>query len=152
MRHFLLGLLLCLVPVAAWAQQSSTGAGVAEGIPCNKTAVYDTNTNGATQLVAPASNVRGVAEQIYICGYTIWSGGTVNVSLEYGTKVSTDCDTGAHAITPAFRFTIGLGITDDSPVFRGLMVPFTAANTPQQLCILTSAGTAVQAIVYYAQF
>jgi hypothetical protein len=104
---------------------------------CNKAAIYDASTNGATQIVASGG-------PILICGYTFLAAGTVNVGLVYGT--GTNCATGQVKITPAFQFTTGLGIADASPYFRGMNAP---GN--QALCINTSAGQAVQAVVYYYQ-
>lgn len=104
---------------------------------CKRAVIYDASTNGATQLV-------GANGPTVICGFTLWSGGTVNVDLVYGT--GTNCATGTTKITPAFSLTAQTGITDSSVFFRGLYVPPNNA-----LCINTSAGTAVQAIVYYNQ-
>jgi hypothetical protein len=129
----LLGLALC--------DQASAGQTVT-GIACSRSVLYDASTNGATQLVASGST-------IYICGYKIATNAAINVGLVFGT--GTNCATGQTKITPAFAFaanTAGIGsIGEDTQQFRGLTVP-----PGQALCINTSAGSAVQAIVYFDQF
>lgn len=125
-----LATLLALLPNAARAQ--------ANGAPCNVAAIYDASTNGSTQLVAS----KGV---IFICGFSFFSAGTVNVKLIYGTGAA--CVAGSVNVTPAFQFTAQTGFSDSSSLWRGLTVP--AGNA---LCINTSAGIAVQAIVHYGQF
>jgi hypothetical protein len=108
---------------------------------CNQSKFYDASTSGATKLVA------GVAGKgIYVCGWNFLAGGTVNVSLVYGT--GTNCGTGTTAITPAFQFTAQTADIDHLPVYTGI----TPVPTPNDLCINASAGVAVQAIVYYTQF
>jgi hypothetical protein len=110
---------------------------------CNSSKVYDTNTNGATVLVTSGLG------SIYICGFTISSITSVNVSLVYGTT-GTTCATSQTKLTPAFQFqaiTVGLAsVSDTAPAWRGITVP-----PGNDLCINTSAGNSVQAIVYYYQ-
>jgi hypothetical protein len=112
---------------------------------CNSSVPYDASTNGATRLVASSTGVGG---PIFICGYTIGTNTATNVKLIYGT--GTTCGTGTTSITPAYTFaanTAGYAsVTEASPFFRGLVVP-----SGNDLCINTSAGNAVQAIVYYYQ-
>jgi hypothetical protein len=120
----------------------------ANTVYCNQSVVYDTNTNGSTTLVASSSGTGG---STYICGYTISAATAVNVKLVFGTKVTNPCDTGTKSITPAYNFQAVTtsavpSITDSSSNYRGLSVP--AGN---DLCINTSAGNSVQAIVYYYQ-
>lgn len=134
-------LLLSLFPSSAAAQGTSIQRS------CSAAAFYDASTSGATQLVPPPSgNQSRAGNQIYICGYTFATAAAVNVGLVYGT--GTNCGTGTTKITPAYVFaatTAGIGAIVDNPGnFTGLAVP--AGNN---LCINTSAGSAVQAIVYY---
>lgn len=135
MRYLLLFLFLSSSALA----QPVNAPGFAP-VQCNKSAVYDTNANGLTELVALSAG-----KQIYVCGYTINSGGTVNVALKYGT--GTACATGTTSLTPAYSMVAQEVITDSSPFFRGLNVP--AGNA---LCLSTSAGVAVQAVVMYGQY
>lgn len=109
-------------------------------IGCDKSIVYDASTNGATQLVALQSS-----QIVYVCGYTIHAQAAVNVELDYGT--GSNCVTGNTKMTPAFQLTAFDGAVDGSPFWRGLKN--IASN---ELCIKTSAGVAVQAIVYYTQY
>lgn len=107
-------------------------------IPCNSKAIYDASTSGSTRLIAAPTNGRA----ILICGFTFFTPGITNVGLNYGT--GTDCGTGAVALTPAFQFTAQSGIAEPATAFRGMSAP--AGN---DVCINSSAGVAVQAIVYY---
>ena len=104
---------------------------------CTRAAQYDASTMGSTQMVAAGG-------AIYVCGYILWAAGTVTVGLDYGT--GTNCATVAGEVTPAFQLTTQTGINDPSPYFRGLSVP-----SGNALCLDTSAGVAVQAIVFYEQ-
>lgn len=108
-------------------------------IECRLTAVYDTNTNGATVMIT------GVAgKSIYICGYQLWSGGTVSVGFVRGT--GTTCATGEVKITPSYALVAQTGVGDTSPVWRGLR-----AGPAEDVCIKTGAGVAVGGIIYYTQ-
>lgn len=122
------------------ANTSGATGGLVQGlIQCDSTAIYDASTNGSTELVALTSG-----RTIYVCGYTILAGGTVNVKLIYGT--GTACATGSTNMTPAYQLTAQAGVSDQSPFSRGLKTA--SANA---LCINASAGVAAQAIVYYAK-
>lgn len=129
-------LLLCLALILGGI---SPGHAQGSNLPtsCDKAKVYDASTNGSTQLVASGAVIQ-------ICGYTIWGGGTATVKLVYGTGVA--CATGETAITPAFSITAQTGIVEASPYFRGMNAP-----PGNALCIKTSAGVAVQAVIYYSQ-
>lgn len=126
-------LLLTLPRMSVQAQQTIT-----QGQFCNKKQIYDASTNGSTLLIT------GGAGGIYVCGYTIWAGGTAAVKFISGT--GTTCGTGSVNLTPAFALTTQTGVREDSPNFRGFSVPGGV-----DVCINTSAGVAVQAIIYYAQ-
>lgn len=122
------------------ANTSGATGGLVQGlIQCDSTAIYDASTNGSTELVALTSG-----RTIYVCGYTIMAGGTVNVKLIYGT--GTACATGSNNMTPAYQLTAQAGVSDQAVFSRGLKTA--SANA---LCINTSAGVAAQAIVYYAK-
>lgn len=123
-----LGLLACSVPAFA-----------AGGINCDKTAIYDTNTNGATVMITGVAN-----RTIEVCGYHILAAGTATVKFVRGT--GTTCGTNEVALTPAWSLTTQVGVGDASGVSRGMMVAPSI-----DLCIKTSAGVSVQAIIYYSQ-
>lgn len=126
--------------LAAIGAQAGASGATTRMIACDNTVVYDASTSGSTELVALTSG-----KTIYVCGYSILSGGTVNVKLLYGT--GTACATGPNNMTPAYQLTAQVGIVDSSPFFRGLK---TAASNA--LCINASGAVAAQAIVYYAKF
>ncbi len=130
------------VPANAHYMGAASGAtGLLTGtIACDQTAIYDASTSGSTELVAISGS-----KVIYVCGYSIMAGGTVNVKLITGT--GTACATGSSNKTPAYQLTAQAGISDGSTYFRGLK---TAAGGA--LCINASSGVAAQAIVYFAQF
>lgn len=132
MNRILLAALALLILAAPVHAQSGP-------VFCNQVAVYDASTNGATQLIAAP----GGSAKVFICGYTIFAGGTASVSLVSGT--GTNCGTGQGVITPAFNLTAQTKVEDSSPNWRGLLAPATSA-----VCIKTTAGVAVQAIVYYS--
>lgn len=126
----LAGLGLLLAMSAAPAQQ----------LGCTSNAQYDASTNGATRIfTANATSPR----QVFICGYTINVGAVAtNVGFSYGT--GTNCGTGTTAITPAYVLAAGGQMFDDAGIWHGLTVP-----AGKDVCIVTSAGNPVQAILYY---
>jgi len=108
-------------------------------IGCDNSILYDASTSGATQLVALSAG-----KKVYVCGYTIFSAGTVNVDLRYGT--GTACATGGTKITPAFQLTAQTGVVEQSIYGNAL-----ATIASNELCINTSGAVAVQALVRYTQ-
>jgi len=80
----------------------------------------------------------------------IASAALVSVKLECGTSFKSACDTNPVAITPPWTFQASssgiASIVDSASNYRGLSVP-----GGFDLCINTSAGESVQAIVYYYQ-
>lgn len=132
-----LGLLLGLSAIAS-AQVPNAPPG--PPVQCGNSVVYGASTSGSTQLVAAITGRR-----IYVCGYTITAGGTVNVKLIGGTGAA--CVTDSADLTPAYPLIVNGGIVDGAPFFRGLGPVLSAA-----LCINTSGAVAVQAVVYYGQY
>lgn len=130
-----LGLLAAVLLAVAPSNAQQVGA-----IYCSQNAQYDASTNGSTRIFTANS---ASSAQVYICGFIIQNGATAtNVQLKYGT--GTNCATGATALTPNFVLPIAGRIEDSSPVFRGLVSP-----AGKDVCLVTSAGNAVQAILYY---
>jgi hypothetical protein len=130
-----LGLMLALAaPILA------AGPLAAQQLTCNANAQYDASTNGATRIfTAGATSLR----QVFVCGYVINVGSVAtNVSFSYGT--GTNCGTGTVALTPTFVLPAAGQMFDDAGIWHGLIVP-----AGKDLCINTSAGNPVQAIVYY---
>jgi hypothetical protein len=109
-------------------------------LTCNQNVKYDASTSGSTRLFTANATS---PNQVYICGYLINVGPAINVGFTYGT--GTNCGTGTTALTPVYVLPIAGQIFDDAGIWHGLTVP-----AGKDLCISTSAGTAVQAIVYYA--
>lgn len=109
---------------------------------CDQSAFYDASTNGATQMVAaPGTNAR-----IFMCGYVVFTGASAtNVAIVYGT--GTNCATGQTKITPAWQLPANGGLAENNANYVGLLIP--AANA---ICVLTSAGNAVQARISYKIF
>jgi hypothetical protein len=141
------------IPANASFQGAQNTAGNLYGdIVCDKSIIYDTNTNGATQLVAISGSTH-----VYVCGYELFAAGTVNVSLIAGTGSAcasavsgtpSTGNTGASAkLTPAWEFTTQTGKLSAYPT-HGWLIDAGSANA---LCLNTSAGVAVQAQVFYSQ-
>lgn len=123
---------ICAAPAGHAQQQGS--------IYCSQNVQYDGTANGSTRIFTAnaASSAR-----VFICGYTIQVGATAtNIQLRNGT--GTNCGTGTANVTPLFVLPVAGQLSDHSPVWRGLASP--AGN---DLCIFTSAGNPVQAIIYY---
>jgi hypothetical protein len=110
-------------------------------VACTRSAIYDAATNGSTKLVTGTAT-----QQIYVCGFVLFGGGTATVKLTYGTGGT--CGAGTASITPAFSLVAQSQVVDHRTFYAGLP-PAPAGN---DVCITTSAGVAVQGIVYYAQF
>ena len=141
-RRLLWALGALFVVALALQPKQVEASNVGGHITCDRSIVYDASTNGSTQLVGVVAG-----SGIYVCGYVIFSAGTANVKLIYGT--GTTCGTGTTSITPAYQLTAQTGVAENSAEFRGLLVPTSAAGN--ELCINTSAGVAVQAVVYFTQ-
>lgn len=126
------GLALALL-APAHAQQTAD-------IYCSQQAQYDASTSGSTRIfTANATSPR----QVYVCGFLINVGAVAtNVQLNYGT--GTNCGTGTTAVTPNWVLPAAGQIADEQGVFHGMQVP-----AGKDICISTSAGNPVQAILYY---
>lgn len=130
-------------PPAGSTYVSALGSGATGGlaaglIQCDQKAIYDASTSGSTELQALTSG-----RTIYVCGYELFAGGTVNVKLIYGTGIA--CATGSNNLTPAYQLTAQVGLVSRSAFYQGMKTA--SANA---LCINASAGVAAQAVVYYA--
>lgn len=144
-------LLSAAIACALFAPRSVFAQGTSTGDPCTMypKQSFTAKISSAT-TTALVSAIAGAS--IYVCDYQILHpGGTGTMALEYGTKVSTDCDTGATVIRGAFAYNTSAGtpMIDDYPKggnITGLLVP--ASN---ELCAL-STGTIVQVVtVSYVQ-
>lgn len=120
----------------------ATGGHVVAPIICDNVAKYDASTNGSTNIIAKVAS-----QNIYICGFNLLAAGTVNVKFISGTLTTNACDTSTVTWTPAYQLVAQAGMVDHVQFGNAWKV---ATNT--DFCINTSAGQAVQALVYYAQF
>lgn len=110
-------------------------------ITCDKSAFYDASTNGKTVLVTGVSS-----QKIYICGIIIGTGGTAtNVDIGSGTGAA--CVTTYTKIAPAWQLAANQRAGFNGEFWNGLVT----LNNADHLCINTSAGNAVQALVLYTQ-
>lgn len=137
MRRFflpVLALLSSLIFAPAFAQ---TGA-----IPNQSTKI--SVATGATTLLIAAPIA---SQSIRVTQFNLFAAGTGNASLEYGTQVSTACDTGATALTGVYTMTAGTNtsVGDGSAV---------VLNVPpgQQVCILTTASVLIAGSISWEQF
>lgn len=118
------------------------------GFYCSKTAIFDTTPPGTgttPNATARVIQADGSPNQIYICGYTI-SVGTqpTSVGIQYGKGIN--CGTGTTWITPYWQVQAAEFMADNSPGWRGMLVP-----SGNDVCIITysSSAKAVQAIIFY---
>lgn len=121
-------------------------------INCTASKVYDTNSNGNVELVALSGS-----KHVYVCGYEMAAGGTVNLQLVAGTgtacasaasgATSTGTSGASAALTPAWQFTAQTGIVSQYPT-HGYLIDAGSANA---LCLKTSAGVSAQVQVFYSQ-
>jgi len=128
------------VPAKASYQAELSSGNLTGHIGCDNSVVYDASTSGSTQLVALTSG-----QTIYLCGFVLFSAGTANVDLRYGT--GTNCATGPTKITPAFQLTAQTGASYGNG--EGVVAKTAASNA---LCVNSSAAVAVQALVTYTKF
>jgi hypothetical protein len=117
------------IPVTMASDQGQATASVAINVSSATT----------TQLVAISGS-----KSIYVSHYNWISGGTGNVTLEYGT--GSTCGTGTTVLTGPYGMLAGGGISAGSGVAPILFVP--AGNA---LCILTSTTAQISGSVAYAQ-
>jgi hypothetical protein len=96
-----------------------------------------------TKLVAASTG-----KKVYVCGVKATIAGTTpTIEFEYGTKVSTECDTGATALTGAFAPTAGsiLGIGD------GGQVQFQTIASNELCAVTTGTSPSFQGFLVYVQ-
>lgn len=99
------------------------------------------STATTTRLVTGSTNNR-----VVVCGYDFTVGGTTpTYQFEYGTKASTDCDTGATVMTGAYAPTSGTKAS-----FGGANQSIMATATSKDLCLVTvGTGASVQGVIDY---
>lgn len=114
---------------------------------CDGSAIYDTNTNGKTQLVGLVSG-----KVVYVCGVSLTNSSTTTVSVSLGSGTGTNCGTTYTAKTPAWPLQAPTSVAPAGLVLPNGNVPWFQTASSEELCISTSAGVSVQALVTYTQF
>lgn len=114
---------------------------------CDNTAVYDTNTNGKTTLVALSSS-----KKVYVCGLSLSQSTTSAVTVSLGSGTGTNCATTYAAKTPAWPLQAPTSIGPTGLVLPVANVPWFATAASENLCISTNAAVSVQAMVVYTQY
>ena len=93
-------------------------------------------------------------QKVYVCGMT--ASGTVNTNtalqLVYGTKTTTDCDTGQANLTPVYESGSPIVGTPEETIIPVQQPAFTSTPVSVQLCV-KSTGTigTLRVKVYWAQ-
>lgn len=111
-------------------------------ITCTESIVINTSSSGDQQLVALTSG-----ENIYVCGWSIISGGTTNVKLIDGTGAN--CGTSPSNLTGPYPLTAQVGLADRAS--KGTTITKTTA-TGRALCINNSAAVSIAGVLNYAKF
>lgn len=137
---------------AGYIGAQDASANLIGDVVCTSSKIYDASTSGNTELVAISGS-----KHVYVCGWEVLSGGTVNVSLVAGTgtacasaasgATSTGTTGASAALTPAWQLTAQTGKVSPYPT-HGWLIDAGSANA---LCIKTSGAVAVQAQVFYSQ-
>lgn len=117
------------------------------GFDCSGAAIYSTNTNGNTELVAISGSTT-----IYVCGFSLATSSSTAVSVRLVKGTGTACATNEASVTPTYVLQAPASVGP-----TGIVVPpsgHTGLKTAagDALCIETNAAQTVQAIVWYAQF
>lgn len=123
-----------------WPIAENARAQQAGQLACSQSVQYDASTNGSTRIFTATATS---PNRVYLCDFLIVVGGTAtNVQFKSGT--GTNCGTNTANLTPNFVLPINGQLNFGSGIWEGLTV---AAG--QDLCIVTSAGNPVQALVTY---
>jgi hypothetical protein len=113
------------------------------GDPCMDRTIAKTNvavsiTSATTTLLVDAST----GKKIYPCNFQATVGASTTVSFEYGTKVSTDCDTGPTLMTGVF-----------TPATAAELTVSDLGPTPvsQQFCAVSTGTGGIKGVLTYVQ-
>lgn len=139
-----LGLVLSLLAalgLGPWAWMPvHAQVGPPNTIQCNKSAGAAPSTATTTSLV---SGVAGVS--LAICGWHVTSSVATDNSFQfvYGTQ-------GGPCGSPVNLTPIGLHVINSAPSSDHIESAWASVPAGAQLCVVTSAATALQVVVYYA--
>src|SRR5215475_4902923 len=134
-------LALSLIALLALCGIAQAQVGPPNPILCNKTAFASPSTATTTSMVT------GVAGQtIQICGWHVTSiVATQNTfQFEWGTQ-------GGPCTTPT-TFTPAFGVINSAPSVDHIEFASVSLPAGAQLCVVTTAATALQVLVWYSQF
>ncbi len=129
--------------LCASAAQAENVVGPSNAILCNQVA-YAAPSTATTTILVPA--VAG--KIIVICGWHVTSSTTTDNSFAFvrGTQTTTPCDTGPVTIIGA------LHIINSAPSVDHVSVASLSTPVAQQVCVTTTAATALQIVLWYTQF
>lgn len=156
MRKFLLCSLVVIYSLFGVGQQDVAEA-QSSFDPCLATGVLKSSAPIAITTATTKAIVAAVAGQvIYVCGFSMSISEVVTtaniIKFEYGTKVSTDCDTGATALSGGYGTG---GITAGDPIVINQGGNGTIMSTPASnaLCVVTTIGAsgAFEGLLSYVQ-
>lgn len=135
------------VPVQA-GYVGGNGSGNLTGfLRCDNSVVYDTNTNGKTQLVGLVSG-----KVVYVCSVALSQSTTSAVTVSLGSGTGTNCGTTYTAKTPAWPLQAPTSVGPTGIVLGPGLAPWFQTAASEELCISTNAAVSVQALVSYTQF
>lgn len=122
-------------------------AGTATVDPCLSSAIAKSSTAISVTTATTTALVSAVTnKQVDVCSFSMGiSGTTPGAAFEYGTKVSTDCDTGTTALTGLYTGATGTDVTDG---FGGTIFRAPPSN---ELCLVTTGTPSVKGVVTYVQ-
>lgn len=131
---------------AGYAAGNGTG-NLTGFLRCDNSAVYDTSTNGKTQLVALSSG-----KVIYVCGVSISQSTTSTVTVSLGSGTGANCGTTYTAKTPAWPLQAPASVGPVGMVLPVANVPWFQTAASEELCLSTNAAVSLQVLVVYTQF
>lgn len=109
---------------------------------CSK--VASVTAAAVTQLVPAVTGSNGVAQQIYICGFSL-NAGAAAASFQFSYGTGATCAGTPVLIGPLYTLAINGVLVDHNPYYNGM---FAAAGN--NLCVTPSASGSVT--LYYTQF
>lgn len=133
--------------------QGGNGSGNLTGkIVCDTLVIKNAfSTSGLTQIIAAP----GAGKNTYICGFDVNGASSTlnNVKLVYGTKTTTDCDTGANDLSILVPVQASANVSPiGQNVNPGSNVIWKTGATNNQVCVSLSAAQAVNFQVWYTSF
>lgn len=130
-----LALLSAAAPLAAHAQLAPI---VSDSVPAG----INIATATTTKAIAGTAN-----KKTYVTFAFLWANGTDSVTVEYGTTVSTPCDTGATAVGGAIAMVAQAAFTAGNGTGAVLTIP-----AGKDLCLVTSAAVQLSGWLQSAQY